>query len=452
MILFYAICIVMGTAIKVIGCQQIITKVESRIRINSYLIAGKRKLSVKTDEEIYDWWRSRVIRILNLVSIIFIALGIIGVALEFKGMVKETQEIVLPRPMDEGEIDYSLDAYYPDGTSEDIDVSISSREYTDKEEEKYIKDAFKSAFVVALKDNANYDRIDSSLNLVKRIDENPCSLSWEIEPDSLFNPDGEMLEEVKEEIAGRLTLTVKLNNKTELQTKNLVICPRILSKRELIKKQLMDEISSIDNRQKTDANVILPETVKDVKLDKSDDKTDSTFVMVLIILLPILLYLKERQDINHEEKERKELLITEYPELVNKMVLYLGSGNTIKSSFVRMCEDNDQKHPLYMELSAMVNELNAGVSESECYEKVAKRLKEQSYIRFFNLLIQNLTKGSASLMKMLKTERMEALKSERDYAKKKGEEASTKLLIPMILLLLVSMVIVMVPALLSMSR
>ena len=50
---------------------------------------------------------------------------------------------------------------------------------------------------------------------------------------------------------------------------------------------------------------------------------------------------------------------------------------------------------------------------------------------------------------MLKAERLNALKEQRDYAKKKGEEASTKLLFPMIILLVVSMVIIMVPAIMS---
>lgn len=70
----------------------------------------------------------------------------------------------------------------------------------------------------------------------------------------------------------------------------------------------------------------------------------------------------------------------------------------------------------------------------------------QAYIKLSTLLSQNLRKGSNELMKMLHQEVAEAFEQRKNLAKKLGEEAGTKLLVPMMIMLCVVMVIIMVPA------
>ena len=73
----------------------------------------------------------------------------------------------------------------------------------------------------------------------------------------------------------------------------------------------------------------------------------------------------------------------------------------------------------------------------------------QEYMRLGALLSQNLRKGTRGLTQMLRMEAIQAFEERKARAKRLGEEAGTKLLAPMFLMLAVVLVIVIVPAFLS---
>ncbi|MCR4717137.1 MAG: hypothetical protein K5656_08145 [Lachnospiraceae bacterium] len=444
--------VITGLLVFVIGIDRCFSYIEKYIKRDSYILSTKKKLSVKNDDAIYEWWIKRVKLLIKNAAMVVIVLGMLGIVLELTYKTDKSDKIILDRAdYGQDEINYDLNACYEDGSTEEIKVKVSPREYSQNELEAYIDDAFKKGFKIALNENESFDMIQGPLKLVDSIDNNPARLSWELDSDSVFDSNGELLSEITETKLESIRLIVRLQGVEKLQSMDIVIYPEIMTKEEMRSANLVNEISQIDASNKTKKSIAIPKAIKGVRLNKEDEKKNSSYIFLLIIIFIFLLYMKERQDVSNEEKLRKEILISEYPELINKLVLYIGAGNTIKSSFIRISEEEDKSNPLYMELSAMVNEINAGVSEEKCYEKTGKRLKEQCYIRMFNLLLQNLSKGSSFVMTALKNERLKALKAKRDYAKKKGEEASTKLLFPMILLLLVSMIIVMLPALLSFS-
>ncbi|MDE7233218.1 MAG: secretion protein F, partial [Lachnospiraceae bacterium] len=61
-------------------------------------------------------------------------------------------------------------------------------------------------------------------------------------------------------------------------------------------------------------------------------------------------------------------------------------------------------------------------------------------------LSQNIRKGSNDLLRLLGQEADTAFAERKNLAKKLGEEAGTKLLIPMMMMLCIVMVIIMIPA------
>ena len=64
---------------------------------------------------------------------------------------------------------------------------------------------------------------------------------------------------------------------------------------------------------------------------------------------------------------------------------------------------------------------------------------------------QNLRKGTKGLGDLLKMESVQAFEDRKARAKRMGEEAGTRLLIPMFLMLAEVLIIVVVPAFLSMQ-
>lgn len=91
------------------------------------------------------------------------------------------------------------------------------------------------------------------------------------------------------------------------------------------------------------------------------------------------------------------------------------------------------------------------MTESESYENFGRRCDVQVYIRLGALLSQNLRKGTKGLTELLKLESIQAFEERKAQAKRLGEEAGTKLLLPMFLMLAVVLVIVIVPAFLTLQ-
>ena len=83
------------------------------------------------------------------------------------------------------------------------------------------------------------------------------------------------------------------------------------------------------------------------------------------------------------------------------------------------------------------------------YERFGIRCNLVEYRTLSTLLIQNLKKGSSRFLPSLEEECRQAFQERKRRALIAGEEAGTKLLAPMILMLLVVLMILMVPSFLS---
>ena len=138
----------------------------------------------------------------------------------------------------------------------------------------------------------------------------------------------------------------------------------------------------------------------------------------------------------------------DYPQLINKFSLYIGAGMTVRRAWIQIVKEYDkEKHYLgertvYEEMRYTMNELKNGRPESECYEAFGRRCESP-------LLSQNLRKVTKGLTNLLQREAQEAFEERKNMAKKLGEEAGTKLMIPLFLMLAVVFVIVTVPAFLT---
>ena len=94
-------------------------------------------------------------------------------------------------------------------------------------------------------------------------------------------------------------------------------------------------------------------------------------------------------------------------------------------------------------------EMQSGVAEAVAYERFGTRCRLPSYLKLGTLLSQNLRKGTRNLAGLLQEESREALENRKALAKKMGEERESKLLFPMIMMLLTILLMVMYPAIIS---
>ena len=141
--------------------------------------------------------------------------------------------------------------------------------------------------------------------------------------------------------------------------------------------------------------------------------------------------------------------------MVNQILLYIGAGTTIKGAFERILLQYEKrpeaKGALYRNLLIMQNEMHAGISQGQAYLNMGRRTGLLSYIRLTTLLAQQIQKGSSNLTLQLEQEQHAAFEQRKEQAKKYGEEAGTKLLFPMIILMVISMILVVGPAVLNVT-
>ncbi|MBP5734004.1 MAG: hypothetical protein J6W66_09315, partial [Lachnospiraceae bacterium] len=145
------------------------------------------------------------------------------------------------------------------------------------------------------------------------------------------------------------------------------------------------------------------------------------------------------KDLGDQMKKRKDLLMMGYPNFVHSLALYLIAGMTIRGAFSELGKTNDLA-------LRTVREIGAGQSEVTAYERFGKRAGVREYVKLSTLLCQNLKKGNSTLLARLEEEAMLSAESRIQSGKRLGEEAGTKLLIPMVMMLAIVMLIIMVPA------
>lgn len=145
------------------------------------------------------------------------------------------------------------------------------------------------------------------------------------------------------------------------------------------------------------------------------------------------------KDLYDQVNKRRESIRLTYPNLVHELALYLVAGMTIRSAFAKLGKK-------YEHVAYACREMQAGQSEPIVYDHFGKRTGVREYVKLSTLLCQNLKKGSSALMNRLEEEARASMESRIQNGKKLGEEAETKLLIPMVMMLAVTMLMIMVPA------
>jgi type II secretory pathway component PulF len=134
---------------------------------------------------------------------------------------------------------------------------------------------------------------------------------------------------------------------------------------------------------------------------------------------------------------------------VESLTLLIESGMTVKKAILQLSSQQHMCEKLSDELKYAVNMMDTGYDEVYAYEQLGTRLANPGYVRLFNYISQNIRKGNSNLKAVLNNCAYEAAQTGRENIRKRGEKTSTKLLFPMLLLLVAVMLIIIVPALIT---
>lgn len=100
----------------------------------------------------------------------------------------------------------------------------------------------------------------------------------------------------------------------------------------------------------------------------------------------------------------------------------------------------------YEQMKLALRQMQNGVAETVAYEQFGMDCRLSSYLKLGTLLSQNLRLGTGNLAEMLKAEAKDAFEDRKALARKIGEECESRLLLPMLLMLLSILIMIMYPA------
>lgn len=169
----------------------------------------------------------------------------------------------------------------------------------------------------------------------------------------------------------------------------------------------------------------------------------------LAILLPVALF----RDLQKKVKTREIDILLELPEFLNKIILLVGAGETVQKAMVRCVKrkENAKDHPLYKELFQMINEMDNGYSFQQGLESFSKRCGVQEVSVFTTTVLLNFRRGGGEFGLALRDLSRTLWDKRKAVSRIRGEQASSKMVLPMVLIFLIVMVLVGMPAFMMMN-
>lgn len=344
---------------------------------------------------------------------------------------------------------------------QELSVHVAEQGLTKEEQQALLAAAEQEIAETFPGENESVDEIRKDVCIRSQYQDGQVTADWSFDSYQYVNLEGHVMNDSleEEEILVKAVVELGCDSQTLEYQFFFQICPKIYSEKEKINNKLKQELIK-KNEKTNDSTLILPESIDDQTIiwkEKSERMPLKLLFLGMIAAGCVPLVEKSRKQ--EEEKRRKEKLQSEYPELVSKLTILLGAGMTLFSAWNKIATNYSNKrknntiliHPLYEEMLITCHEIESGVGEARAYERFGERCGLHRYRKFCSLLVQNLRKGTRGLVQLLEQEVSDAFEERKNLAKKSGEEAGTKMLFPMMMMFGIIIVIIMVPAFLSLQ-
>lgn len=175
------------------------------------------------------------------------------------------------------------------------------------------------------------------------------------------------------------------------------------------------------------------------------EKPDISYATFALIVLAIVFYASDKE-LDKKIKKRNFSIRYDFPDFLNRLVLLINAGMTVPRAWEKIVADRKSTTYLYEELRTTYIEIKNGKPEMEAYEDFARRCRVKEITKFITVVIQNLKKGNSDLILLLKLQSNECWQLRKNMAKRLGEEASTKLVLPLMIMFVGILIIVILPA------
>lgn len=346
-----------------------------------------------------------------------------------------------------------------DGNRDILSVPVQGRAYTKDELTSIFTEMMPEVLKSMLGDNEDQLQIRTDLSFPDQLEQWPgVYLQWANTSGGIVHPDGTVDNaELSVSVETNVKLTVSAGGEEIVTNIPIVIQPAPERKKEKPwKERLSVFLEKLDTDSQTKDRLTLPEEFEGIRISFREPADYSFLIFpALGLAAAVLLELRPKEEAKKKRKERETELLVDYSEIVSKLIVYLGAGLTVRNAFRQLAESykaaNGPPRAVYEEILVTNRELENGETESRAYRNFAGRCGLKCYLRMASLLEQNRKTGDSSLLTSLELEMEEAFEQRKNVARRLGEEAGTKLMAPLVISLMTVLVIVVIPAFLTMG-
>ncbi|MDO4804393.1 MAG: type II secretion system F family protein [Lachnospiraceae bacterium] len=341
------------------------------------------------------------------------------------------------------------------GEEKPVEIVVEPRTYTDAEKEEILDRVVIRLRALALGEE-RADHVAHDVKFVDSYEDTPIVISWTTDRPDILDWDGKICEGIPEGGTNVvLAANVEWGDLEREVTIPITVYPKELSETEAFRRKVNDAVDSVNSTE--EEKLYLPGEIEGetVTWRSAMDGSGPAVLFIGLLFAALFLYSKI-QNREIEAMKRREELLYDYPLLVNKLVLLLSAGMSMRGAFEKIAGDyqnsvsqGGEKREGFEEIVRLCGEMNKGVAEIDAYRNLGARSAEPKYRTFSTLLVQNMRKGSGELTRQLAREAEEAFEERKKRARILGEQAGTKLMFPMMLMLMVVFAILIVPAMTS---
>lgn len=339
-----------------------------------------------------------------------------------------------------------------------VELEIEEKQPTEDEAKKLLKKAKKEIDATFLGENKSLEQVMSDVILQDTYQDGMVAAEWSFDDYTYIGTDGVIKEnELDKPELVEATAVLTCGEYQQIYRFSMQLCPCSVE----TEKGLRREIQKIIRQQPLEkSEITLPSDIAGIPLQwKKTGNMDGAMLSILGIVVCFLLPYGQKLE---EQKQRKIILEKrkkDYPMLVEELSLFLAAGVTLTEAARKMTENYERRkkqtgkvqegYELWKKLSY---EMRDGVREADAIMRFGKESGRKEYKKLALLLEQNRRQGSQHMIQQLEQENLIAFEMRKNQVKREGEEASVKLLFPMMGMLGIVIVILILPAMMTMKH
>lgn len=346
-------------------------------------------------------------------------------------------------------------------------LTIHARKFTRQEAAVHAQEILDRFPRSILGDNESPDNIRKPLSMQSADPTDPFVLNWESSRYAVMDTDGSVFNsEYAEDQEEKVVLTAVLTYADYRFEKkmNFTVRAPVRDEQEKLREGISRALEDAEKESATEDSFHFPAAAQGILLSWKEQVEDtSAGVLAMAAAACFAAWYMMDSRLREKTLSRSRQLAVDYPRLISRIVLYLGAGMSVRNIFFKCASEysgsrsgngeqgkKSEKESggryLQEEILLVCNELNSGIPETEAYMHFGRRCRSRQYTKLCSLLVQNLRRGNDTLLEILQEEAENSFEERKNLARELGEEAGTKLLLPMMIMLGITMLIIIVPA------